>query len=128
MDTISVTTDAVLMPYQTGTDYGRDNYIHCADMTEGTKVMVEVDGKSAVVAVVKDCSELVPDGTFLALPPNLFGLEDINDHENIEKLLAHGETRHTKVVAQDVAPDDKQLMIDFFMSGVTEKESVNEAS
>jgi len=128
MDTISVTSDAVLMPFQKGTDAQRQNYIHCADMPENTKVTVEVDGQPATTAIVKDCSELVAKGTLLALPPTLFGLEDVNDDENTAKLIAHGETRHTKIIALDVAPNDKQLMIDFFMSGKTEKEIVNETS
>lgn len=97
------------------------NVIHCPDMKEGSQVTVTIDGMSEVKATVRDCSEHVPTGTFLAIPPHMFGI-NVNDSEHIEALIAHGETRHTKVVVQDVPDDDKQLLIDFFLKGKTEKE------
>lgn len=118
MDTISVSTDAILMPFPK--DHRDEKLIHCPDIPVGTEVEVEVDGLGTVKAKVGDFSEKYGTDTYLAIPPTMFPDLDINDDERIAGMVAHGSSVHAKVVVTNLPDQDKQLMIDFYMSGKTE--------
>lgn len=119
MDTISVSTDAVLMNFPK--DDRDAKLIHCPDIPVGTEVEVEVDGMATTTAKVGDFSEKYGTDTYLAIPPTMFPALDINDEEQIATMIAHGSTAQTKVIVKNLPDKDKQLMIDFYMSGKTEE-------
>jgi len=118
MDTISVSTDAILMPFRG--ENREANLIHCPDIPVGTEVEVEIDGAQNIKAKVGDFSERYGTDTYLAIPPTMFPNVDINDDEQIAGMVAHGSTVHAKVIVTNLPDKDKQLMIDFYMSGKTE--------
>lgn len=118
MDTISVSTDAILMPFPE--DNSGEKLIHCPDIPVGTEVEVQVDGMEPVTAKVGNFSLKYGTDVYLAIPPTMFPNIDVNDHERIAEMVAHGSTAHTKVVVTNLPDQEKQLMIDFFMSGKKE--------
>jgi hypothetical protein len=124
METITVTTDAVILPPQKGKDLD-PTLIHCPDFTDGTMVSVTI-GNRELRAQTRDFSDRLPEGIpcDLAIPHQMF--PDF-DASLTEDLIREGVTHHT-IVRRLALPDHKdQLTVDHFLDGKTETD-VNHAN
>lgn len=117
METITLTTDAVILPPQKGKDINL-KHIHCLEFKEGTMVNVTIDDVETR-AITKDFSDRLPEGIpcDLAIPHQMF--PDF-DAELTDDLIKEGVTIRAQV-RRIALPDHKdQLTVDHFLDGKTE--------
>lgn len=122
METITLTTDAVILPPQKGKDIDT-KAIHCPEFKEGTMVNVMID-EEETRAIVKDFTDRLPEGVpcDLAIPHQMF--PDF-DAELTDDLIREGTTVRA-VVRRIALPDHAdQLTIDHYLDGKTETDLTN---
>jgi hypothetical protein len=122
-ETISISTQAVILPPATGQDVD-PKLIHCPDFKEGSLVIVMVgkngdDQTLETQAKVKDFSDRFPIETALALPHQMF---PDYDPALTDDLIKEGATIWATARRTALPDHADQLTVDHYLDGKTETE------